>query len=541
MNYTMPRVATQLTPTKNGGFTARKRIPGDVQDDYERLYGVRWEARLGIAPGTPIVQARAQHREWTSEVESRIANIRASKKGEGRLLTPKDARALAGEWYHWFTERHLQRGEPAAHWEDLGSDVNDALRDELLFGLGGPGEVDEVDEVWERSPEARENVRPMLADWGEVAQFLHTKRLVLDEPSRRMFLDHLYGDFEAALKLLIKRARGNYEPDDYARRFPKFENSRDAGLGPWQLFEQWVQSVKPAPTTVNRWRGVFLQLGTEFAGRSAGSITLEEAQEWTDKLTNPERSAATVRDVWVVAARTVFTWAVKRKHINQSPFKTVHVSVPRKKTSRPHKAFNTDEIKVILSAAHAITDTATASDMARRWVPWLCAYTGARVGEIMQLRGLDVLEQDGVKVIAIRPDAGTVKTGMGRIVPLHEHLIEQGFLDFVASRRNGALFYNQSKAELPESAATNPKKPRASRARERLAMWIRGLGVTDKEVSPNHGWRHSFKQIAARKGIPDGMSDYITGHAPASVARGYGAPTVTDMAEALKTFPRYEV
>ena len=64
----------------------------------------------------------------------------------------------------------------------------------------------------------------------------------------------------------------------------------------------------------------------------------------------------------------------------------------------------------------------------------------------MQLRGLDVIEQDGVKVIAITPEAGTVKTGMGRVVPLHEHLIEQGFLAFVASRRNGPLFYNAIKS-----------------------------------------------------------------------------------------------
>ena len=30
----------------------------------------------------------------------------------------------------------------------------------------------EPDDVWERSPETREGVRPMLADWGETAQFL---------------------------------------------------------------------------------------------------------------------------------------------------------------------------------------------------------------------------------------------------------------------------------------------------------------------------------------------------------------------------------
>ena len=537
----MPRVATKLTPTKSGGFTARKRIPEDAQADYERLYDVKWETRLTIAPGTPVLQARAQHREWLSEIESRIANIRAEKKGEGQVLTPKDARALAGEWYHWFTARHIESAQSPAHWENLRERVGDALRDEVLAYGEGPQEDDEVDEIWERSPEAREDVRPMLADWGEVAQFLHTKRLVLDEPSRRLFLDHLYADFAAALKLLIKRARGDYSADPYALQFPQFENSRDTGRGPWQLFELWVGAVKPAPATVDRWRGVFLQLGTEFAGRSAGSITPEEAQEWADKLVNADRSATTVHDVWVVAARTVFAWAVDRKHTKQNPFKTVRVSMPRKKVTRAHKAFHADEIRLILRASFAITDTATASSAARRWVPWLCAYTGARVGEITQLRAADVGEQEGVNVISITPEAGTVKTGRGRVVPLHEHLIAQGLLTFVASRHNGPLFYNAVKGEPRVSVATNPGKARYIKARERLATWIRGLGVTDKEVRPNHAWRHSFKQIAARNGIPDGMSDYLTGHAPATVARGYGAPTISDMAEALKKFPRYEV
>ena len=116
-----------------------------------------------------MVLARARHREWLSEIESRIANIRATQRGEGRPVTPKDARALAGDWYHWFTERHLQRGEPTAHWEDLKEQVGDALRDAMIFH-----ESIEPDDVWERSPETREGVRPMLADWGETAQFLAT-------------------------------------------------------------------------------------------------------------------------------------------------------------------------------------------------------------------------------------------------------------------------------------------------------------------------------------------------------------------------------
>ena len=65
------------------------------------------------------------------------------------------------------------------------------------------------------------------------------------------------------------------------------------------------------------------------------------------------------------------------------------------------------------------------------------------------------------------------------------------------------------------------------------------LRVTDRELSPNHAWRHTFKQLADRHEITERMSDSITGHAPKSVGAGYGAATLEDKAEALKKFPRY--
>jgi integrase len=538
----MARVATTLTPTKSGGFTARKRIPADVQATYLERYGFRWEARLSLNTGTPILLARAKHREWLSDIESRVANLRAEKKGVGRLLTPKDARALAGEWYHWFTERHLESAQTVAHWKDCRERVCDALRDAVLPYSDADPEDNEVDDIWERGGVVREDVRPMLADWGETAQFLAARRMVLDAPSRDLFLDYLYGDFGEALRLLIKRAGGDYTADTHPLQFPKFEDTRDTGQGPWQLFELWIAAKKPARATIDRWRGVFLKLGTEFNGRSAGSITPDEAQAWADKLGNAERSASTVHDVWVGAARSVFAWAVAHKHTARNPFKTVRVTVPRKTVSRAHKAFNEGEVKTILSAALAIKDAGKPSAAMRRWATWLCAYTGARVGEITQLRGVDVIEQEGVNVIRITPDAGTVKTGRGRTVPLHEHLIAQGFLTFVTSRGAGPLFYNVAKGTTRVSEVTNPRKARYVRAREHLAAWVRkDLKITDREVRPNHAWRHTFKQVAARCGIPDGMSDYITGHSPASVARGYGAPTIGDMGEALKKFPRYAI
>ena len=65
--------------------------------------------------------------------------------------------------------------------------------------------------------------------------------------------------------------------------------------------------------------------------------------------------------------------------------------------------------------------------------------------------------------------------------------------------------------------------------------------MDDPNISPNHAWRHTFKQIADRAGITERMSNYITGHAHKSEGAKYGAPTVGDMAQALRKFPRYKL
>jgi hypothetical protein len=67
------------------------------------------------------------------------------------------------------------------------------------------------------------------------------------------------------------------------------------------------------------------------------------------------------------------------------------------------------------------------------------------------------------------------------------------------------------------------------------------LGVNDRALQPNHAWRHTFKQIADRAGISERMSDSITGHAHKSTGATYGAPTLQDMAGALRKFPRYKL
>jgi integrase len=237
----------------------------------------------------------------------------------------------------------------------------------------------------------------------------------------------------------------------------------------------------------------------------------------------------------------VFGWTVEQQLIPRNPFADVRITVPRKNIVRETKAFTAEETKTILKAASAISLPKTPGEAVKRWGPWLQAYTGARAGEIAQLRGIDVVTQDGVSAIRITPDAGTQKMRKARTIPLHEHLIEQGFLAFAKSAGTGPLFYKTPKNTSDDPDPTNPRKRRYMKAREHLAKWVRELGVTDRDVKPNHAWRETFKQIGHRYEISERLLDEICGHAQVSVGRGYGKPTLNDMAAALRKFPSYEV
>jgi hypothetical protein len=112
-------------------------------------------------------------------------------------------------------------------------------------------------------------------------------------------------------------------------------------------------------------------------------------------------------------------------------------------------------------------------------------------------------------------------------VPLHEHLIAQGFIEVVQAQGAGPLFYKERAANTGEADPLKPKAHPSLKTHGRLALGERA-GVKDPEMGPTHGWRNRFQRIADRVGIPEKMRDKITGHAPASVGRRYGPATVED-------------
>jgi integrase len=532
------RVA-RMARVKSGAFKARKGIPKDVRDEYQALYGVRWEELFHAPAGCSPQQAKVLRSEWEAEIESCIAALRAKQRGEGHDLTQREARALAGEWYRWFVGQHEENpGEPN-RWKDQFEGLWD-----LLIDVAGDYETLEVDM---KAAKVGAEIHPILADEAKTAQFLASKGAVLTPTAMTLFLDAALHEFLEATQLLRRRASGDYSPDQHLQTLPEYRKAAPqsavphSGTTAMQLFESYISASKLAAGSVGRWRVVFTTLDKHLAGREFDALPDDEAQRWVAALVTKKRSAFTVMTIWVTALKAVGKWAVRQRHIARNPFADCSVSVPKKTRHRDTKAFNADEIRLILSSACAIRDTRRPTMAARRWVPWICAYTGARAGEITQMRGQDVVERDGISALRITPEAGSVKTKEARTVPIHEHLIEQGFLGYVQSKGSGPLFYEPAATDATDMDITNPKRSPPVALRSRLATWIRSIGITDKEVSPTHGWRHTFKQIAARYNISDRVSDAITGHAPPTEGRAYGAPILVDMANALKQFPRYEI
>jgi hypothetical protein len=121
-------------------------------------------------------------------------------------------------------------------------------------------------------------VRPVIADVGETAQFLAAKQTTLAPEARELFLDYLYDDLAAALRVLIRRAKGDYSLDKYPERFPKGTQRPDSGITPLELFKKWVEERKPARGTIESWRYVFQAMQSQFEGKSAAAIMPEEAR-----------------------------------------------------------------------------------------------------------------------------------------------------------------------------------------------------------------------------------------------------------------------
>jgi integrase len=299
------------------------------------------------------------------------------------------------------------------------------------------------------------------------------------------------------------------------------------------LFASYAREAQLAPATVKRWSPVVDRLMGHLGHDDAAAITRADVVAWKDALLDGGMSNVTVRDVYLAAAKAVLQFAVDQGRLRANPAKEVKVRV-RKKVKEREKGFDGAEAEKILTAtlkpfSHLISVEMRA---ARRWVPWICAYTGARVNEITPLVAADFVRRDGIWMIRIR--GANNKTRSFREVPLHGYLIESGLLDYAKSRGTRPLFYDPGR-----SRGGKDSNPHHKKVAERLAEWVRSLGI--EGVAPNHGWRHRFSTVSRFVGMPEDVRNIIQGHAGSKIADDYGETWPLVALREIEKLPRYVV
>jgi integrase len=288
-----------------------------------------------------------------------------------------------------------------------------------------------------------------------------------------------------------------------------------------------------------RWPPVFEDLSQFVGHRDAARLTRQNLLDWRDAKLQ-KLSPKTVADVYMASVRAVLTWAVDNDRLSANPAAGVKVKKTKRIRTR-EKGFRDEEAVAILKVCRAYVPTvpsnpsnreAPQTTAAKKWASLLCAFTGARIVEITQLRKQDVRQEGNVTVIRITPEAGSVKSFHYRDVPLHQQVIDLGFLDFVKGAPDGPLFHAAKADKALQGARTTAG---------RVTEWLQSLGVIPEGVPPTHAWRHRLKTIGREAEISDRVLDAIQGHAARTAGDNYGDVTIAAKKKALDKLPFYNM
>ena len=492
---------------KTGVYWLRKRVP----DDLRAAVGKREEKR-SLGTKDPDV-AKARLLPALASLEAQWRHLRLGKIE----LTESQAHQLTRSVYdRWMTI-----------WKDKPSEQkswNTELGVAALWDLR-PISDDKI-HLW-RWYEDRLSLQEKAFETAD--ELLAKAGLTVDEPSRKRVAVAVTAALQRASLELEQLALGNFSasPDAFsvAGTHARLARARTS-LSFQEVVDGWSAEKRPTARTVYEWGLVVSQLKSFLRHDDATAVSTADLNRWKTSLIESGLQLKTVRDAKLAPIRAIFQWAVDNEKLPDNPASRIVLDVKRR-PGEGKRSYSDQEAARILCAARLETNPVL------RWVPWLCAYTGARVAEICQLRKEDVHRAEGVWCLRITPEAGPLKTiSSERIVPVHSVLIAEGFLDFVQAAAPGPLF-----------AALKPNTygSRGGNGTKMVGRWIRGLGIVDPRISPNHSWRHRFKTLSRRHALSSDIVDALVGHRRRSVADGYGEFPIEALSRELEKIQKLAV
>lgn len=296
---------------------------------------------------------------------------------------------------------------------------------------------------------------------------------------------------------------------------------------------QWAEKT----TGQNR---AYLNILLEYFGpdRLLGSISKQDANEVkkvlqslpSNRNTKPALHALPLLEVIEVtghekiSARTInshiqmfkmfFDWAERHGYSPHTLFGGMKVKKP-KQSETQRKPFTPEQAQTIHTEL-TTNPSGIVKNVSHKWGTLLGMYTGARLNEIAQLRMADVQQdENGIWFLNITDeddDTQRIKTEAGRRkVPLHSHLIELGFLDFLESRRGYERLFPDFSYNVNGGYGRN------------LGRWcnetfLPKLGIKEPGLV-FHSLRHTMVTRLSQAGVSEPIVQSLVGHARTGVTQ----------------------
>jgi integrase len=226
----------------------------------------------------------------------------------------------------------------------------------------------------------------------------------------------------------------------------------------------------------------------------------------------------------------LFNWAVSEELITDNPARGLTVGI-KEKASSERNAYDAASLGLLIR-------NLSPSDMSPEnyWLPLLGYFTGMRIEELCQLRIQDVMTMNGVHCIRVSSEAGSLKTiNAERIVPIHSHLKQLGFIEFVNS-----LDATKS-IRLWHALKANAYGKFSSAYSKRFGKFKRRIGINDKKLT-FHSLRHTFANELKQAGVSEHVIAQLIGHSNSSITMGrYGKEyEVDNLSEAVEKLRLHE-
>ena len=200
-------------------------------------------------------------------------------------------------------------------------------------------------------------------------------------------------------------------------------------------------------------------------------------------------------------------WAVRHEHLSASPASGLQY----KKTKRPDEERAVYSPENLLNLQAALVQLPEHCHPWKYWSPLLAVYTGMRQNEIAQLHLDDIVDKNEVPCFDVNgrgEDKRLKSKAARRLVPMHPHLVDLGFLDYIEElRRQGE-----------ERVWPDLQKNRDGYGKP-ISRWFarwRKTWLTPEDLQQHkkdfHSFRHTFDDRLKQAGVLDVRLPQLMGH-----------------------------